>query len=156
MAIQYQNPPAIDAILESVAVTSAGGPPFTVREGVFIGSSDGSDNKALVTSRSELQVSETGSILATSPAKTEVDTSSLLLLDENLSRLECIIVNTGTTVIYLAFGANPTTISYHIALNACSVANDGTGGAYITDVWKGQIKAISSALGGTICVTELT
>lgn len=81
---------------------------------------------------------------------------SVVLLTANSNRKELTIVNTGTTVLFLGLGQTPTTTAYHIALSACTGANDGTGGTYISDIWKGAVNAIGSAGGGTSCVTELT
>lgn len=85
-----------------------------------------------------------------------VGTGSVAILNSNANRKEAIVVNTGTTVIFLGFGQTPTTSAYHVALGACTLANDGTGGTYTSDMWKGAINAIGSAGGGTVCVTELT
>jgi hypothetical protein len=90
------------------------------------------------------------------PLQQTVGASAISILVANLTRLEAMVVNTGTTVIYLGLGRTPTIVNYHVALAACSVANDGTGGTYITDIWKGAINAISNGAGGTVCVTELT
>jgi len=85
-----------------------------------------------------------------------VTTSSGAILNSNTARKECTIVNTGTTVIFLGLGQTPSGTAYHIALGGCTTANDGTGGTYTSDIYKGTINAISSAIGGTVCVTELT
>lgn len=85
-----------------------------------------------------------------------VGTSSVSVLSANASRKEAVIVNTGTTIIYLGLGQTPTTTAYHIALPGCTTANDGTGGSWITDMWKDIINAIGSAVSGTVCVTEMT
>jgi hypothetical protein len=84
-----------------------------------------------------------------------VGTSSVAILNSNSSRKEVIVVNTGTTVIYLGFGQTPSTTAYHVALAKCTSANDGSGGSWTSDMWKGAINAIGSAGGGTVCVTEL-
>jgi hypothetical protein len=85
-----------------------------------------------------------------------VGTSSSAILNANSSRKECTVVNTGTTYIYLGLGQTPSGTAYHIALAKCTTANDGTGGTWTSDMWKGAINAISSASGGTVVVTELT
>jgi hypothetical protein len=93
---------------------------------------------------------------ASSPSQQTIGTSSGSILTSNASRKEVIVVNTGTTIIYLGLGQTPTNTAYHIALPACTAANDGTGGTYVSDLFTGQINAISSAASGTVCVTELT
>lgn len=90
------------------------------------------------------------------PAQTAVGASAGTILNENRARRGLIIQNTGTTVIYLTLGStNPTVTAYHMALKACTNANDGTGGIYSDDSWIGQVNAIGSAGGGTIVITEV-
>jgi hypothetical protein len=79
----------------------------------------------------------------------------LQLALENRSRKELIIVNTGTTAIYIGFGFNPTPTNYTMFLQPCSVANDGTGGTIISDAWKGAVFCISSAAGGVLNFAEI-
>lgn len=97
-----------------------------------------------------------GSSTSNAVAQTAVGTSSVNVLSSNTARREVIIQNTDTTVIYIGLGQTPTSTTYHVALKACSSANDGTGGVYVSDLWTGQINAISSATGGHVVVTELT
>lgn len=99
---------------------------------------------------------QNSSSTATATAQTAVSSSSGSVLATNANRKECMVVNTGITVVYIALGQTPTTSAYHVALSACtSAANDGTGGTYVSDLWKGAINAIC-AVSGTVCVTELT
>lgn len=102
-----------------------------------------------------LIVDEPPSVNSNAPAQTAVAAVSVTVLASNTARHECIVVNTGTTILYLGLGQTPTATAYHVALSACAVANDGTGGVYVSDVWKGAINAIGSAGGGTCVVTEL-
>lgn len=91
------------------------------------------------------------------PAQTAVSNVAGTLLATTRARRGLVIQNTGTTVIYLVLGsATPTSTAYHIALAACSSANDGRGGTYNDDAWIGAVQAISSAPGGTVCITEIT
>jgi hypothetical protein len=105
-----------------------------------------------------LRVTTAGTSSSTSnaPAQQAVGTASVAILASNTARKEATIVNTGTTVIFLGLGQTPTNTAYHIALSACSVANDGTGGTYTTDLWTGAINAIGSAVSGTVVAVELT
>lgn len=96
------------------------------------------------------------STTANSPASTAVTSSSSTVLAANASRKELTIVNTGVVTVYLALGQTPTSSAYHIALPGCGSANDGTGGTYTTDLWKGLINAITASTSGTIVITELT
>lgn len=93
---------------------------------------------------------------ASAPSVQAVGTSSGSILATNAARKEAIIVNTGTTILYLGLGQVPTNTAYHIALAACTIANDGSGGTFVSDLWKGAINAISSAVSGAVVVTELT
>lgn len=78
------------------------------------------------------------------------------VLAANTSRRGLIIQNTGTTKIYVVLGSGtPTSSVYHIALSACTGANDGLGGVYVDDVWTGAVQAIGSGAGGTCVVTEI-
>jgi hypothetical protein len=97
-----------------------------------------------------------GSVMANVPAQTSVGTVSGLILAANTKRKECIVINSDTTIIYLGLGQTPSATAYHVALSACSTANDGTGGVFVSDLWKGAINAIGSASGGHVCVTEET
>lgn len=90
------------------------------------------------------------------PAQTTVSNAAGTLLVANRGRRGLLIQNTGTTVIYLVLGsATPTATVYHVALAACTAANDGTGGIYNDDSWVGPVQAISSAVGGTVVITEI-
>lgn len=91
------------------------------------------------------------------PAQTSVSNVAGTLLSVNRARRGLMIQNTGTTIIYLILGSGtPTSTVYHIALRACSSANDGNGGAYNDDAWIGAVQAISSAPGGTVVMTEIS
>jgi hypothetical protein len=91
------------------------------------------------------------------PAQTSVSNVAGQLLATNRARRGLVIQNTGTTILYLVLGsATPTSSAYHVALGACASANDGKGGVYNDDAWIGAVQAISSAPGGTCCLTEVT
>lgn len=93
-------------------------------------------------------VGQVGPISATTPT---------LILQANPSRLEVLIQNTSTDVIFLILTQNKGSLTnFHIALAASSSANDGTGGIWISDLWKGPIYALSSTGAGTLAVTEMT
>lgn len=111
---------------------------------------------AALSTAAAIVVTERGSITASLCSTLSVSGTSGSILAANSSRVEVIVTNTGTSVIYLGLGRTPSITAYHIALSACSTANDGTGGVFISDTWKGQINAIGSNNAGTICVSELT
>lgn len=88
-------------------------------------------------------------------AQTAQSDTAAIVLAANAKRKGVIIQNTGTTIIKLTFGAVvPTQTAYHVALAACTGADDGKGGIYVDDSWVGVINAISSAAGGTLVITE--
>lgn len=103
-----------------------------------------------------LVVTTNGSTTAGAPANTSVTSTSSTALAANVARRECTIVNTDVVVVYLGLGQVPTATAYHIALTPCTVAHDGTGGTYTTDLWKGAINAIVASTSGHVSVTELT
>lgn len=80
--------------------------------------------------------------------------SPILLLDQNLDRQELLIQNVSVQVVYIGLGFPPTNTNYSIALLACGVAHDGSGGVLATDIWKGAVYAIGAAAGGAIALTE--
>jgi hypothetical protein len=93
---------------------------------------------------------------ASAVAQTSVGAGAGVILAANDNRKGLIIVNTGTTIIYLGLGKTPTVTAYHYPLGACSIADDGKGGQYFDDSWTGAVSAIGSAGGGTIVITEIT
>lgn len=94
---------------------------------------------------------------STTPAQTTVGTTEGQILAANTGRKRLMVQNTGTTVIKLNLGAVAVTqTAYHVALLAGTAADDGTGASYIDEVWTGAVRAISSAVGGTVVITELT
>lgn len=110
---------------------------------------------ALSPNSSQFATSTTATTLPGTNPQT-IGTSSSAVVNATASRKEITITNTGTTVIFLGLGQTPTITSYHIALSGCTLANDGTGSTYTTDIWKGAINAISSSAGGLVNVAELT
>lgn len=104
-----------------------------------------------------LTVTPTTSTTASSPSQQSVGVAASTVLAANSSRKRLMLQNCGTSVIYIALGGtNPTTSNYHFALAACGVANDGSGQIYQDTMWLGAVRAISSASGGLLQVTELT
>jgi hypothetical protein len=63
-----------------------------------------------------------------------------------------------TVSILIAFGFVPTTVLYTLPLQACAIANDGTGGIIIDAEWQGSVWAILAAnapSNGALLFTEL-
>ena len=103
-----------------------------------------------------LTVTPQSSTTASSPSRQTIGGTAASILAVNASRKRCTVQNVGTTILYLAFGATPTTTNFHIALPAGGSTGDGTSTLYSDDLWKGAIEAISSAAGGFVQVTEMT
>lgn len=117
----------------------------------------GSIPVVLPSDQAPVAVSLPGSVAASAAASTSVGASAGQILAANSARKEVCIVNTGTTTLYLALGVgNPTTTVYHLALQACVIAHDGTGGSWVSDLWTGAVQAIGSGAGGSCAVTEIT
>lgn len=94
---------------------------------------------------------------ASVPAQTSIGATAARILAPNAKRKGVFIQNTGLTVLKLVFGSSdPTQTVYHVALGASTGADDGTGGAWSDDAWIGEIRAISSAPGGTFVLAEFT
>lgn len=92
---------------------------------------------------------------STTPAQTGLGVAAAVILNANPKRKGFTVQNTGTTVIKLTLGAtDPTQTEYHVALKACSAADDGSGGTYFDDSWVGVVRGISSGAGGTCVVSE--
>lgn len=90
-------------------------------------------------------------------AQVSQGTTAAQVLASNASRKQFMIQNTGTTVIKLSFSStDPTQTAYHVALSACTAADDGTGGTFVSDLYTGVVKAISNAVSGTLVVTEIS
>lgn len=100
-------------------------------------------------------VSAAPEVTASTAAQTSIGTTAAQVLAANAKRKGLIIQNTGTTIIRLLFGSGtPTQTVYHVALAACTAADDGKGGVHIDSSWVGAVQAISSAAGGTMVITE--
>jgi len=92
---------------------------------------------------------------STTPAQTTIGAAAVLIAESNAKRKGFIIQNTGTSIIKVNLGpVDPTQTVYHVALKGGTAADDGLGAAYFDDAWTGQIRAISSAAGGTFVLTE--
>jgi hypothetical protein len=95
-------------------------------------------------------------VLNQNPVTITSDAKQLAL--ENHNRAEMFIVNVSTVSILIAFGFIPTSTVYTLPLQACGIANDGTGGVIISDQWQGQVWAIlaaGAAGNGALLFTEI-
>jgi hypothetical protein len=96
-------------------------------------------------------------VAVTEPAQTSIADTAELILAANPKRKGFMVQNTGTTVIKLTFGpTSPTQDAYHVAVKGGTAGNDGLGSLYYDSGWVGEVRAISSAAGGTLVLTEFT
>lgn len=75
-----------------------------------------------------------------------VGIKTLLLCQLNLTRKEIIIVNSGTTGIYISLGFSGDLSTFSVFLSPK--------GHWVSDIWKGAIYAVSDSPSGAVCVTE--
>lgn len=111
---------------------------------------------AALASDTALVVTEPGSTTTGACANTAVTSTSSAVLAANTARRELIIVNTDIVAVYLGLGQTPTASAYHVVLKPCSTAHDGSGGSFVSDLFKGAVNAIVASTGGHVSVTELT
>ena len=140
------------------------GAPGTVAGSWFVEQTDGTN--VIGTSAHPIRIDPTGTTIqpvdtpisstASATALQTVTSTSATIIAANALRLECVVVNTGIYTVYLGLGQVPTATAYHIALPHCTVAHDGTGGVYVTDIFKGAINAIVASTSGSVCCVELT
>lgn len=103
----------------------------------------------------------TSSTSSTETRTAVTSTAVVQLLAANVNRKQFLIQNADILPIHLVLGpGTPTTTVYHVVLKACTNADDGTGGSYISDMWKGPVRAIAQQIltitNGAVVVTELT
>lgn len=92
---------------------------------------------------------------ASAPART-VTGAAAQILAVNANRKQFLVQNVGTNVVFCTLGSvNPTASVYHFSLKGGTLADDGTGGSFISDTWTGAVRAFS-ALAGAVVVTELS
>lgn len=111
---------------------------------------------AAVATDTALVVTEPGSTTAGACANTSVTSVSSAALAANTARREFMIINTDVVTVYIGLGQVPTATAYHFALKPCTLAHDGTGGSFVSDVWKGAVNAIVASTSGHVAITELT
>lgn len=114
------------------------------------------------TPETPLHVLAPTSIASNAPVRTVVTTAAVVeLLAINTSRKQFLVQNADILPIHLVLGPGDPTVSvHHVTLKACTNANDGTGGSFISDLWKGQVRAIAQQVllvtSGAVVVTEFT
>ena len=109
-----------------------------------------------LTDNLEIEDTIVRSAVASGPTQVSVGTVAGLVMQPNHHRKECVIINTGVTPIYLGFGTVLPTAVNGLPLSPCSnYAGDGTGGSFISDIWKGAIYAISTTSAGVVTQMEM-
>lgn len=103
-----------------------------------------------------LSIAPVTSSTASTPSRQTIGTTASTALAANPARLRLTLQNVGTTILYIAFGATPTTTNFHLALPAGGATGDGSSPIYADVMWLGDIQAISSASGGLLQVGEFT
>jgi hypothetical protein len=83
-----------------------------------------------------------------------VGTVALQIMLANPNRTSFTVTNVGTTTIYVGYGRVPSINSFEQALQACTVANNGSGGVLIDEEFLGTIFVISNAIGGAVALIE--
>src|SRR5579884_3073 len=92
-----------------------------------------------------LSVSPTQSSTVSAPSDVTVGTSSIQILAANAARKRFVLQNTGTTTIYILFGAGvASNANFHMALRAGGTPLDGTSPIWTDTMWTGALQAISS------------
>lgn len=70
-----------------------------------------------------------GSVFSTQAINTPSLASASTALAANNARIAWSIQNQSTNTLYVLLGLGATSSVYHVALKACAVANDGSGGS---------------------------
>lgn len=101
-----------------------------------------------------------GSVLQPNPISIQNANASGLgstqVCQKNKNRKEIILVNVGTVTIYISLAQPATSQNYSFALSPCQNANDGTGGSWISDIWQGEIHAITANGAGSAGLLNVT
>lgn len=66
-------------------------------------------------------------------------TSNGTILERNVSRNLFFVQNLHTGVLYMRFGTGASNTNFNVSLKACTVQDDGNGGAYSDDTWIGPV-----------------
>ena len=94
--------------------------------------------------------------VVTAPTVVSVGIFASPTLAANTSRKSMWFHNVGTTALYLAYDATPTSVSYHFPLASGTQPHNGTGTILFDNEWQGGVYVISSAATGTVCFAETT
>lgn len=110
---------------------------------------DAGGNLKVDVAAGSLTVAPVTSVVASAAGPTSVGTSSSQALAANAVRKRLTIQNTGTTNLYILFGAGTASSSnYHMILRQGGTTNDGSSPPYIDTMWLGAVQWASSTAGG--------
>jgi hypothetical protein len=116
---------------------------------VLVAGSDGTNARALATSAQGNLITEYKPATTSSLTSVAANAASVSLLAANVNRLQALITNDGTGIMFVALAATATTAAYTYRVTADSqVIIDG--------YWTGAISAIWTAPNGNARITELT
>ena len=102
-------------------------------------------------------VSPTQSSTVSAAGPTTIGTGSTTVVTASASTKRLSLQNTGTTVIYVLFGAGSASSSnYHLILPAGGTTKDGSSPIYSDIMWQGAVSVASSAAGGSLNVAVFT
>lgn len=76
--------------------------------------------------------------------------SSATAASANTSRKSITIQNQSVNTLYVRYGASASTTVYHVALNGCTVANDGLGGSVYNDEYTGIVTIAGTSPSYTV------
>lgn len=71
-----------------------------------------------------------GSTFSSQAINTPTQATATTALAANTARIGWQVQNQSVNVLYVLLGTGASTTVYHVALRACTVANDGTGGTF--------------------------
>lgn len=117
---------------------------LNVNANLQVGNTDVSTSNPVPTSLPTSNTSNTPAIL----------TSGGDVISANASRKLWTIQNLSTNPLFVRFGTGASSSVFHVVLKSCSVADDGTGGYFSDEIWKGVVSATGSS--PRFVVTELT
>lgn len=93
----------------------------------------------------------------TDPSIVSVGTTIEPILKANPIRSEFLIQNIDVVPIAIILTKNKgSNTIYHAMLSACTTADDGTGGSFISDLWKGDVYVVAVSAGGRLVAYEMT
>lgn len=91
---------------------------------------------------------------AASVSAPSIITADGTALAANERRLWWGIINLDTDAVLVKMGAGASAASFHVPLKACTLADDGSGGAFFDDTYTGIVTLIAAAGAPRVSVIE--